>query len=271
MYFLSGINETLQRKQTNRMVQKQTLLSSCEHFLGWNQTMTCSWQAYGDLPLQVLFCEYIRKSFALLKTQSSVQETEGELDLDQVLQEEFIARNQTYTRGPNRSCGKWVQLARVWGERWGRPSPCDRCPAGGAARQGTPWTPGIWGPGSVSAADVDSEPREQTDPRLRSQEPQMMMIRPRPEERDWSWLQSSHYSSGVNADLSSSLWECMSVCPTCSADAVSSVSLSAVDELSLLLEAAAEELPLSAADELDSAWWPRFLTMKSWGAGAKCA
>ncbi len=45
----------------------------------------------------------------------------------------------------------------------------------------------------------------------------------------------------------------MSVCPTCSADAVSSVSLSAVDELSLLLEAAAEELPLSAADELDSA------------------
>lgn len=127
------------------------------------------------------------------------QETEGELDLDQVLQEEFIARNQTYTRGPNRSCGKWAQLVRVWGERWGRPSPCDWCPAGGAGRRGTPWTPGIWGtgPGSASAADVDSEPLERTDPHLMSEEPQMM-IRPRPEESDWSWLQSSHYSSGVN-------------------------------------------------------------------------
>lgn len=45
----------------------------------------------------------------------------------------------------------------------------------------------------------------------------------------------------------------VSVCPTCSVDAMSSVSLSAVDEISLLLEAASTELPLSAADELDSA------------------
>lgn len=271
---------TQTNKQKIVLVQKQTLLSSCEisfcllYFFGVksdHDVFLTSVLRFAPSGSRNLFLFWRHKALS----RKDEQETECELDLDQVLQEEFIARNQTYTRGPNRSCGKWAQLVRVWGERWGRPSPCDWCPAGGAERRGTPWTPGIWGtgPGSVSAADVDSEPLERTDPRLMSEDPQMM-IRSRPEERDWSWLQSSHYSSGVNEnrqvfpnpprqqnEQEMMQANAVSVCLTCSVDAMSSVSLSAVDEISLLLEAASTELPLSAADELDSAWWPRVFTI----------